>query len=93
MELTRTCCFEFDRKRQEVSKGLFLFHCSFYLLLACFTYLSLLPEVDKILSLLSNEKTISEITEKYGRILCNIKYSPIILTYSETYALNSRLEN
>ena len=47
MELTRTCCFEFDRMRREVSKGLFLCHGSFYLLLACFTSLSPLPEVDK----------------------------------------------
>ena len=47
-----TCCFEFDRMRREVSNGLFLFHGSFYLLLACFTYLSPLPEVDKIHSTL-----------------------------------------
>ena len=32
--------------RGEVSKRLCLLTCRFYLLLACFTYLSLLPEVD-----------------------------------------------
>ena len=49
MELTRTCCFEFDRKRGPGSKVLFLRHIRFYFRVARFIHRSLLPEVDKIL--------------------------------------------
>ena len=48
MELTRTCCFEFDQKRRPDSKRLLLRTICFYFMVAGFTYLSLLPEVDKI---------------------------------------------
>ena len=47
MELTRTCCFEFDQKPREGDKRLFLFTCCFYFRLAWFTHLSPLPEVAK----------------------------------------------
>ena len=47
MELTRTCCFEFARKRGADSKRLFLPAFCFYFMLARFTHLSPLPEVDK----------------------------------------------
>ena len=57
MELTRTCCFEFDRKRQPDSKRLFLRTFCFYFMVAGFTYLSSLPEVDKNLALYQNFET------------------------------------
>ena len=47
MELTRTCCFEFDRKKGPESKQLFLHTFCFYFRLVGFTYLLPLPEVDK----------------------------------------------
>ena len=37
MELTRTCCFEFDRKRRPGGKVLFLRNIPFYFRLAGFT--------------------------------------------------------
>ena len=48
MELTRTCCFEFDGKRGPGSKQLFLHTFCFYFMVAGFTYLSSLPEVHEI---------------------------------------------
>ena len=48
MELTRTCCFEFDRKRRPGGKDSFLCHICVYFRVAGFTYWSLHPEVDKI---------------------------------------------
>ena len=47
MELPRTCCFEFDRMLREGDKQLFLRTFCFYFMLAWFTPLSPLPEVDK----------------------------------------------
>ena len=47
MELTRTCCFEFDWKRRPGDKVSFLRNIPFYFSLAGFTYLSPLSEVDK----------------------------------------------
>ena len=47
MELTRTCCFEFDLKRGAGGKRLFLHTFCFYFRLAWFTYWSLHPKVDK----------------------------------------------
>ena len=46
MELTKTCCFEFDQKRGADSKRLFLRTFCFYFMVVGFTYLSPLPEVD-----------------------------------------------
>ena len=48
MELTRTCCFEFDRKPREWDKLLFLHTFCLYFRVAWFTYWSLHPEVDKL---------------------------------------------
>ena len=48
MELTRTCCFEFDRKKRPGGKVSFLRHICVYFRLAHFTSLSLLPQVDKL---------------------------------------------
>ena len=48
MELTRTCCFEFDRKLQEGGKQLVLHTFCLFFRVAGFTYLLPLPEVDKI---------------------------------------------
>ena len=48
MKLTRTCCFEFDRKRAPDSKRLFLCTFCFYFRVAGFTYWSLHPMVDKL---------------------------------------------
>ena len=47
MELTRTCCFEFDRKPPEGGKRSFLSTFCFYFMVACFTHRSPHPEVDK----------------------------------------------
>ena len=47
MELTRTCCFEFDRKRRPGCKVSFLRNIPFYFMVAGFTYWSLHPVVDK----------------------------------------------
>ena len=44
MELTRTCCFEFDRKGRPGGKVSFLRHICVYFRLAWFTYFSPLPE-------------------------------------------------
>ena len=52
MELTRTCCFEFDRKKGPDSKRLFLLTFCFYFRVAGFTYFSPLPEADKNLGLM-----------------------------------------
>ena len=52
MELTLTCCFEFERKRRADSKQLFLHTFCFYFMVAGFTYLSPLPEVDNKVGLL-----------------------------------------
>ena len=49
MERTQTCCFEYDRKRGPGGKRLFLRTFCFYFMVAGFTYLSPLPEVDKLL--------------------------------------------
>ena len=48
MELTRTCCFEFDRMLRADSKRVLLSTFCFYFMVAGFTYLSPLPEVDNI---------------------------------------------
>ena len=47
MELTRTCCFEFDRKKRPGGKVSFLCHICVYFGLAGFTHLSPHPQVDK----------------------------------------------
>ena len=47
MELTRMCCFEFNRKRGPDGKRLFLRTFRLYFRLAGFTNLMPLPEVDK----------------------------------------------
>ena len=47
MELTRTCCFEFDRKERSGGKVSFLRHICVYFRLAGFTPLSPHPQVDK----------------------------------------------
>ena len=47
MELTHTCCFEFDRKRRAGGKRMFLHTFCFYFMVAGFTYWSFHPEVDK----------------------------------------------
>ena len=47
MELTRTCCFEFDRMLREGGKQSCLSTFLFYFMVAGFTYWSLHPEVDK----------------------------------------------
>ena len=46
MELTRTCCFEFDRMRRADSKHVLFSTFCFYFRLARFTSLSPLPQVD-----------------------------------------------
>ena len=46
MELTRTGCFEFDRKKRPGGKVSFLCHICFYFMVAEFTYWSLHPVVD-----------------------------------------------
>ena len=46
MELTQMCCLEFDRKRGPGGKLLFLRHIRFYFMVAWFTHLSPLPEVN-----------------------------------------------
>ena len=51
MELTRTCCFEFDRMLRADSKRVLLSTFCFYFRVALFTSLSLLPQVDKIIEL------------------------------------------
>ena len=47
MELTRTCCFGFDRKRRPGGKVSFLCHINVYFMVACFTHQSPHPLVDK----------------------------------------------
>ena len=47
IELTRTGCFEFDRKKRPGGKVSFLCHICFYFMVAGFTYWSLHPVVDK----------------------------------------------
>ena len=48
MELTRTCCFEFDRMLRADGKRVHLSTFLFYFMVAGFTYWSLLPQVDKM---------------------------------------------
>ena len=48
MELTRTCCFEFDRMLRADSKRVLLSTFCFYSIVACFTHRSPHPEVDNI---------------------------------------------
>ena len=55
MELTQLCCFEFARKRGADSKQWFLPAFCFYFMLARFTHLSPLPEVDKGTNVKSKE--------------------------------------
>ena len=47
MELTRTCCFEFNRMLRADSKRVLLSTFCFYFMVAGFTYWSLHPVVDK----------------------------------------------
>ena len=74
MELTQTCCFEFDRKRRPGGKRLFLRTFCFYFRVARFTHRSPLPEVDKSSDTLSC--AFSELKQKPRKRSKNKKASP-----------------
>ena len=85
MELTRTCCFKFDRKRRLGGKVSFLRNIPFYLRLAGFTPLLPLPEVDnkwKAPMLYNLRACVAMILGKCSQLYVKpITISPIHLTH------------
>ena len=69
MELTRACCFGFDRKRRPGGKVSFLHHINVYFMVAGFTYWSLHPVVDKDLNL----RDLGEVNNTILRIAGTLK--------------------
>ena len=75
MELTRTCCFEFDRMLRPDCKRVLLSTFCFYFMVACFTHRLPHPEVDKLWDRLDRDIQLAENVYEFKRKLKRIDIS------------------